>query len=216
VCRRRGTIVCLGESRFGILPRSCIGQDDNTFNSRGSRRRCHGLQKSLMGLPALRRILGRGAYMAFQLRLSPWRSAALIAALRRTPNTWSWPRADARFALVSSLSELRTNADAAVPEFLRHLSLTDQRDQFCCSLVAALCRVSAQPRTILPALATCLQSTNADLRRCTVIALSSMGPGARFALESLTNALQFQDTRRSVSEAIWRITSQGTTTASPP
>ena len=141
---------------------------------------------------------------------------ALIAALRRAPNTWSWPPADARFALVSALSEFGTNADVAVPEFLRHLSLTDKRDPFCCSLVAALCRVSAQPRTILPALATCLQSRNADLRRCTVIALSSMGPGARFALENLTNALQFQDTRPFVSEAIGRITSQATTTASPP
>jgi len=136
---------------------------------------------------------------------------ALVRALRRVPNIPSRAvigQRDIRFHLAWAIAEFGTNADSAVPELLRHLSLLDQRDSLSCQFVSTLCRVSAQPDILLPALTTCLQSTNESLRQCTIFSLSSMGPRARFALESLTNALRFPETDRFVTDTIRRITSE--------
>ena len=140
---------------------------------------------------------------------------ALVRALRRASFTPAWNQPDLRSAVASALVGFGTNADVAVPELLLHLSRANENDPILYLLITTLRSVSAQPDAIVPTLTTYLQSTNDNLRQYAASSLASFGPRAQSALKSLTNALQFPDTRGVVADAIRRISSDASTNATP-
>jgi hypothetical protein len=149
-------------------------------------------------------------------RLKPDAKAALPALLQlfvREPSPSSFAQDDFRYDAVLGIAALGTNADPVVPTLLLKLKGESSRDSLLCAIMEALGKVSARPQAVLPTLTSYLESTNGLLRHCAALALCRMGPRAQPALASLTNALQFEDTRKMVEVAIWRISSAGSTNA---
>jgi HEAT repeat protein len=110
-----------------------------------------------------------------------------------------------------ALAQFGTNADAAVPELLRHFAGKRKDDTLSYHaahrMLEALTTVSAHPAMIAPTLASFLESTNQSLRHQAAYCLSVLGPQAHSALPSLSNALHFQSTREVVTTAMRNISS---------
>ena len=136
---------------------------------------------------------------------------ALIRVLERAPPSPKAGGLDLRSASALALKEFGTNADSAVPQLQSQLASANENDYRIHLLITTLRSVSAHPERTVTTLAPFLQSTNEALRRQVVDLLATLGQRAESALPSLTNALQFEDTRRDVEYAIQKITLDSST-----
>ena len=143
---------------------------------------------------------------------------ALTSLLEKTPifpdtTVSESDRGYFHYQVAYAIGEFGEAAHTAVPALIRGLTTKTANDSLACQLMKALSSVTDHPEVALPPLIQNLEGTNALRRHCAARALAELGGCAHDALPALTNALQYEDTRKMATIAITVICSDVRTNA---